>query len=39
LHLTERAGERQLSGVSRYLTFNIGGTYTTNVCMIWGRES
>ncbi len=38
LHLTERAGERQIAGCDRYLTFNIGGTYTTSVCMIWGRE-
>jgi acetyl-CoA C-acetyltransferase len=38
LHLTDRAGARQLAGARRYLTFNIGGTYTTNVCMIWGRE-
>ncbi len=38
LHLTERAGQRQIAGCERYLTFNIGGTYATNVCMIWGRE-
>ena len=39
LHLTERAGERQIPGATRYLTFNVGGTYTTNVCTIWGREN
>jgi acetyl-CoA C-acetyltransferase len=38
LHLTGRAGQRQIPGCRRYLTFNIGGTYTTNVCLIWGRE-
>jgi acetyl-CoA C-acetyltransferase len=38
LHLTERAGERQIADAEHYLTFNIGGTYTTNVCMIWGNE-
>lgn len=37
-HLTERAGERQIAGAKHYLTFNIGGSYTTNVCMIWGHE-
>ncbi len=37
-HLTGRAGERQIAGARRYLTFNIGGTYTTNVCMIWGND-
>ena len=38
MHLTERAGERQIADCDRYLTFNIGGTYTTNICMIWGNE-
>lgn len=38
LHLTERAGQRQIAGARRYLTFNIGGSYTTNVCMIWGHD-
>jgi acetyl-CoA C-acetyltransferase len=38
LHLTGRAGQRQIDGCERYLTFNIGGSYTTNVCMIWGNE-
>lgn len=38
LHLTGRAGERQIADVDYYLTFNVGGSYTTNVCMIWGNE-
>ena len=35
-HLTGAAGERQIEGASRYLTFNMGGSFTTNVCGIWG---
>jgi acetyl-CoA C-acetyltransferase len=35
-HLTGRAGKRQVDGVRNYLTFNMGGTLTTNVAMIWG---
>jgi acetyl-CoA C-acetyltransferase len=35
-HLTNRAGERQVERAKRYLTFNMGGTVTTNVTMIWG---
>jgi acetyl-CoA C-acetyltransferase len=37
-HLTERAGSRQVSGAKRYLTFNMGGSVTTSVTMIWGHE-
>ena len=36
--LTESAGERQVQGVERYLTFNMGGSVTTSVVMIWGKE-
>jgi len=36
--LTNRAGDRQVDGVKRFLTFNMGGSMTTNVVMIWGRE-
>jgi acetyl-CoA C-acetyltransferase len=36
-HLTERAGARQVHGARRYLTFNMGGSVTTNVTMIWGH--
>jgi acetyl-CoA C-acetyltransferase len=36
--LTGRAGARQVAGAKRYLTFNMGGTVTTNVTMIWGVD-
>ena len=35
--LTANAGPRQVDGVSRFLTFNMGGSVTTSVVMIWGR--
>lgn len=37
LQLTERATGRQISGARRFLAFNIGGTFTTNVVTIWER--
>jgi acetyl-CoA acetyltransferase len=37
--LTGSAGEHQVQGVERYLTFNMGGSVTTSVVMIWGKES
>jgi acetyl-CoA C-acetyltransferase len=36
-HLTGRAGTRQVNGARHYLTFNMGGSVTTNVTMIWGH--
>jgi len=36
--LTEQAGARQIKGAKKYLTFNMGGSLTTSVAMIWGRE-
>ncbi len=36
--LANTAGDRQVDGVERFLTFNMGGSLTTNVVMIWGRE-
>ena len=36
--LSEQAGARQIEGVRRILTFNMGGSLTTSVAMIWGRE-
>lgn len=36
-HLQDRAGRRQIPGTKRFLTFNMGGTMTTNVVMIWGN--
>ena len=37
-HLTERAGARQIPGAKKFLTFNMGGSLTTSVAMIWGRD-
>ena len=37
--LTHTAGERQVQGVERLLTFNMGGSVTTSVVMIWSRET
>jgi acetyl-CoA C-acetyltransferase len=37
LQLTGGAGAKQIEGARRILTFNIGGTFTTNVAMIWER--
>ena len=34
--LTARAGQRQVDGAKRYLTFNMGGSITTSVTMLWG---
>jgi acetyl-CoA C-acetyltransferase len=34
--LTGRGDRRQIEGVRRFLTFNMGGSMTTNVAMIWG---
>jgi len=35
--LTEQAGARQIENAKRFLTFNMGGSLTTSVAMIWGR--
>ena len=35
--LTGRAGERQIERAKKFLTFNMGGSVTTNVTMIWGH--
>jgi acetyl-CoA C-acetyltransferase len=34
--LVGTAGNHQIEGARRILTFNMGGTFTTNVVMIWG---
>ena len=39
VQLTEQAGARQVPGARRYLTFNMGGTVTTSVVMIWGANA
>src|SRR3954470_1317428 len=36
--LTSQAGARQIENAKRYLTFNMGGSLTTSVAMIWGRD-
>jgi acetyl-CoA C-acetyltransferase len=36
--LTRTAGARQIEGCKRFLTYNIGGSVTTIVVMIWGAE-
>jgi acetyl-CoA acetyltransferase len=36
--LTEQAGARQIKGAKKFLTFNMGGSLTTSVAMIWGVE-
>ncbi len=34
--LTGQAGPRQIEGASRFLTYNVGGSMTTTVAMVWG---
>ena len=36
--LTGQAGARQIKGAKKFLTFNMGGSLTTSVAMIWGTE-
>jgi len=36
--MTEQADGRQIPGAKKYLTFNMGGSLTTSVAMIWGRD-
>ncbi|MBA2622765.1 MAG: thiolase domain-containing protein [Chthoniobacterales bacterium] len=36
--LTEQANARQIEGAKKFLTFNMGGSLTTSVAMIWGRD-
>jgi acetyl-CoA C-acetyltransferase len=36
-HLTNSAGDRQIPGAKRYLTYNVGGSMTTVVTTIWER--
>ncbi len=37
--LTGQAGKYQVDGARRVLTYNMGGTFTTNVVMIWGKAT
>ena len=34
--LTNQAGPRQIENASRFLTYNVGGSMTTTVAMVWG---
>ena len=34
--LTGQAGARQIEGAKRFLTYNVGGSMTTTVAMVWG---
>ena len=36
--LTEQAGAHQIENAKKFLTFNMGGSLTTSVAMIWGRD-
>ena len=36
--LTGQADARQVANARKYLTFNMGGSLTTSVAMIWGRD-
>ena len=36
--LTEQAGAHQIRGAKKFLTFNMGGSLTTSVAMIWGTD-
>jgi acetyl-CoA acetyltransferase len=36
--ITNQAGARQIENVKNFVTFNMGGSLTTSVAMVWGRE-
>ena len=36
--LTNQAGAHQIPGAKKFLTFNMGGSLTTSVAMIWGVD-
>ena len=36
--LSEQANARQIPGARKFLTFNMGGSLTTSVALIWGRD-
>jgi acetyl-CoA acetyltransferase len=36
--LSRQAGARQIENVKKFLTFNMGGSLTTSVAMVWGRS-
>jgi len=36
--VNEEAGERQVPGAKTVMTFNMGGSLTTSVAMIWRKN-
>ena len=36
--LTNQSGAHQIDGAKKFLTFNMGGSLTTSVAMVWGRD-
>lgn len=36
--LAGEAGPRQIEGARRFLTYNVGGSMTTTVAMVWGAD-
>ncbi|PYJ05464.1 MAG: thiolase domain-containing protein, partial [Verrucomicrobia bacterium] len=36
--LSQQAGARQIENAKKFLTFNMGGSLTTSVAMLWGRD-
>lgn len=36
--LTNQSGAHQINGAKKFLTFNMGGSLTTSVAMIWGVD-
>jgi len=36
--LTNQSGAHQIPGAKKFLTFNMGGSLTTSVAMIWGAD-
>src|SRR5438093_3757471 len=36
--LTGQAGARQIENAKKFITFNMGGSLTTSVAMVWGRD-
>jgi acetyl-CoA C-acetyltransferase len=35
--IIEQAGQRQVPGAKTVMTFNMGGSLTTCVAMVWGK--
>ena len=39
VQLIQEIGPRQVPGARHYLTFNMGGSMTTSVVIIWGKSA